>query len=270
LHPHSVAVDGRLVKLPLVGWVRMREAVRFAGRICSVTISRQADAWFASFVVEVVHEAPLRTDETIAGVDLGVTALATLDDGTKTFAPRPLRKHLKRLVQLSRALARKQRWSKNRAKAKTKLARLHRRIADVRVDSLHKLTTSLTRYRTIVIEDLKVSGMLANRRLSRAIADVGLFEFRQQLEYKAAMHGSTVVIATRWYPSSKLCSICGVKNESLTLGERVWTCLSCGTSHDRDVNAAVNLARYPESWAGSACGAEGAGGGHQTDAKPAA
>src|SRR5580704_14633589 len=129
-HPNAVAVAGKSVKLPKLGWVRMREAVRFCGRILSVTVSRQADAWFASFAVECAHEAPVRTDDSVVGVDLGVTALATLSDGSpKVEAPRPLQRNLRRLERLSRALARKQRGSANRAKAKLKLARLHRRIA---------------------------------------------------------------------------------------------------------------------------------------------
>jgi len=141
---------------------------------------------------------------------------------------------------------------------------LHRRIADIRLDALHKLTTKLVEHRTIVIEDLNVSGMLANRRLSRTIADLGFSEFRRQLEYKAEMAGSTVVVADRWFPSSKLCSVCGVKNDGLGLSERNWTCQSCGTLHDRDHNAACNLVRYPESWAGSVHGAGGAGDGRLT------
>jgi putative transposase len=177
---------------------------------------------------------------------------------------------LQKLRRLSRSLSRKQRGSRNRAKAKTKLARLHRRIAAIRADALHKLTTNLTRYSTIVIEDLNVAGMLANRHLSRAVADVGLFEFRRQLEYKTAMAGSALVVADRWFASSKLCSHCNAKNGSLTLSERVWTCVSCGTSHDRDVNAACNLARCAESSPAPAYGAEGAGLGHQTEVKPAA
>lgn len=270
-HPDAVQTDGKRVKLPCIGWVRMREEVRFAGRILSVIISRHADAWYASFSIEVEYEPEVRTDNTVVGVDLGITALATLSDRTpKTPAPKPLRRYLNKLKRLSRSLARKQRGSRNRAKAKTKLARLHRRIADIRADVLHKLTTNLTRYRTVVMEDLNVAGMLANRRLSRAISDVGFFEFRRQLDYKAIMAGSTVVVADRWFPSSKRCSVCGVKNENLTLSERFWTCASCGTSHDRDVNAAVNLARYPESWAGSACGAEGTGDGSDSAVKPAA
>ena len=270
-HPDAVQTSGAQVKLPIVGWVKMREEVRFAGRILSVTISRRADAWYASFSIEVEYEPPIRTDTTVVGVDLGITALATLSDGAlKVPAPKPLRRYLQKLTRLSRALSRKQRGSRNRAKAKTKLARLHRRIADIRADALHKLTTSLRRYRTIVIEDLNVEGMLANRHLSRAIADLGLFEFRRQLGYKAAMAGASVIVADRWFASSKLCSSCSVKNESLTLAERGWTCASCGASHDRDVNAACNLARYPESWAGSACRADGSGGENHLTVKPAA
>ena len=175
-------------------------------------------------------------------------------------APKPLRRYLHKVKRLCRALSRKQRGSCNRRKAKAKLARLYRRIANIRVDALHKLTTSLTRYATIVIEDLNVAGMLRNRHLSQAIADVGFFEFRRQLEYKTAMTGAKLVIADRWFASSKRCSLCDAKNETLALKERVWTCPSCGTSHDRDLNAARNLARYPESSPGAARGAEGAGG----------
>jgi putative transposase len=269
--PDAVTSAGRRVKLPLIGWVAMCEEVRFAGRILSVTISRQADHWYASFAIEVEYVPDVRADESVVGVDLGVSALATFSDDTpKVPAPKPLGRYLKKLRRLSRAMSRKLRGSRNRAKAKTKLARLYARITTIRSDALHKVTTYLTRYRTIVIEDLNVAGMLANRRLSRAIADVGFFEFRRQLEYKAAMAGSTVIVAGRWFASSKLCSACGAKNETLTLSERTWTCPSCGTDHDRDCNAAVNLARYAESSPASACGAEGPGDGHQTVVKPAA
>jgi putative transposase len=269
-HPDAVRTNGKRVNLPIIGWAAMREEVRFAGRILSATISRQADAWYASFAIDVEHESDVRIDDTVVGVDLGITALATLSDGSKVAAPKPLRRYLQKLKRLSRSLSRKQRGSRNRAKAKTKLARLHRRIADIRVDALHQLTTSLTRYRTIVIEDLNVAGMLANRNLSRAIADVGFFEFRRQLQYKAAMAGSTIVIADRWFPSSKLCSTCCAKNDSLLLTERTWTCVSCNTFHDRDVNAARNLARYAESSPASACGAEGTGREENFAVKPAA
>ena len=266
----ALNVDGKRVRLPIIGWVAMREEVRFAGRILSVTINREADRWYASFSIDVPYEPEVRRDRRIAGVDLGSLYIATINDGTKFSAPKPLRRYLKKLQRLNRALARKQPGSNNRGKAKTTLARLHRRIAAIRTDALHKLTHFLTRYQTIVIEDLNVAGMLANRRLSRTIADLGFYEFRRQLAYKAAMAGSTLVIADRWYPSSKICSDCNAKNEHLALSERTWTCRSCGTEHDRDGNAAKNLARYPESWAGSACGAASTGDGQQTGVKLAA
>ena len=270
-HPDAVAVDGKRVKLPVIGWVRMREEVRFAGQIVSVNISREADAWYASFTIDVPEEPAVHVLTNTVGVDLGVSALATRDDGTKIAAPKPLRRYLKKLKRLNRSLHRKQRGSCNRAKAKATLARLHARIRHIRQDALHELTTDLARTAaTIVIEDLNVAGMLTNRHLSRAIADLGFFAFRQQVTYKATMAGGAVIVADRWYPSSKICSVCDTKNDTLALGERTWTCASCGTPHDRDHNAARNLARYPESWAGAACGAEGAGRRHQTTVKPAA
>jgi putative transposase len=245
--------------------------VRFTGRILSVVVSRRADQWYASFSIEIEHTPPIRTDTTVVGVDLGITALATLsDDPVPVVAPKPLRRYLKKLKRLSRALSRKVRGSCNRAKAKTKLARLHLRMANIRLDALHKLTISLVRRRTIVIEDLNVSGMLSNRSLARAIADLGFYEFRRQLEYKAQMFGSTVLVANRWYPSSKLCSNCGAKNDELGLCDRRWECASCGTAHERDRNAASNLARYAGSSPASACGAEGSGRRSDPAAKPAA
>jgi putative transposase len=271
-HPDAVQVCGKRVKLPVIGWVAMREAVRFAGHILSVTISRQGDAWYASFSVDVPYDVDVRTDVSIVGVDLGITALATLSDASpKIPAPKPLRRYLQKLQRLARTLSRKQRGSRNRTKAKTKLARLHRRIADIRADVLHKLTTHLTRYRTVVIEDLNVAGMLANRHLSRAIADIGFFEFRRQLEYKAAMAGSTVIVVDRWFPSSKRCSQpeCGWINNELTLAERQWTCQGRGAIHDRDENAAKNL-EYAGSSPVAAHGAEGAGGEDHLAVKPAA
>ena len=142
-----------------------------------------------------------------------------------------------------------------RANAKLKLAKLHARIANIRRDSLHQLSTSITRrFHTIGIEDLNVKGMLGNRRLARAIADMGFYELRRQLEYKAAWRGGQVVLVDRWYPSSKLCSCCGYRLEKLGLDVRHWTCPGCGTFHDRDVNAAINLRNMAVSSTASACG----------------
>ncbi|MCC2957300.1 transposase, partial [Massilia sp. IC2-477] len=151
-----------------------------------------------------------------------------------------------------------------------KLARLHERIANIRRDSLHQLSTSIARrFHTIGIEDLNVKGMIANSRLARAIADMGFYELRRQLEYKSAWRGGQVVVADRWFASSRLCSCCGYKHEALGLGTRQWTCSCCKTQHDRDINAAINLKNMAVSSTASACGGEGAGLGREYKAKPA-
>lgn len=170
---------------------------------------------------------------------------------------KPHKALLARLQRLSRSLSRKRKGSANRKKAKAKLAKLHARIAAIRSDALHKLTTDLTRrFHTVCIENLNVRGMMRNRHLSRAITDMGFFEFRRQLEYKAAMRGGQVVVADRFYPSSKTCSDCGHKLDTLPLAVRSWTCPCCGTRHDRDVNAAINLKNLAVSSTVSACGEE--------------
>lgn len=159
-----------------------------------------------------------------------------------SFQTRSYSKLVKRLVRLSRSLSRKARGSNNREKARRKLARLHARIANIRQEGLHQLTTSLARRFSIIgIEDLNVRGMLRNRRLSRSIADGAFYEFRRQLEYKSGIYGGTVVVADRWFASSKTCSDCGHRLEALPLSMRHWVCPECGTYHDRDVNAAINL-----------------------------
>jgi putative transposase len=243
----------------------MRERLRWPGRIMGASVGRQADHWYLAVQVEVPdHVARLhRTSDGITGVDLGVSAAATLSNGEKIAAPRPLAAALRRLRIRSRRQSRKLeaakaaagirgpipkgRWlleSKNRTCGARALARLHERIARVRADFMHKLTTRLCREnQTVGIEDLNVRGMLANTRLARAISDVGFHEFRRQLQYKAKRYGTELVLADRWYPSSKLCSACGDRYATLGLGERTWTCAACGAHHDRDVNAAINLQR---------------------------
>ena len=151
-----------------------------------------------------------------------------------------------------------------------KLARLHAKITHVRQDSLHKLTTQLTcRFHTIGIEDLNVKGMMQNRHLSRAVSDMGFYEFRRQLDYKAASRGSTIVVANRWFASSKICSSCGNQLENLSLSIREWVCSSCNTRHDRDVNAALNLKNLAVSSTVSVCGEEGSDFNRKIKVKPA-
>jgi len=240
----TFGVDDNRVRIPKLGYVRMSEQVRFDGRILSATVSRRGDQWFISFAIETDDPSPTIKTKRSVGVDLGVKTLATLSNGEKIEGPKAQTKLLKKQQRLNRQLSRKQKGSKNRHKAKIKLARLHAKIADIRQDSLHKLTTELaSNYEVIHIEDLNVSGMVKNHNLARAVSDMGFFEFRRQLSYKCAKFGSQLVIIDRWYPSSKTCSACGEVSESMPLSVREWTCDGCGVTHDRDTNAAINIER---------------------------
>ncbi len=266
------SVDGSRIRIPNLGWVRMRETLRFNGKIMSATVSRVADRWFVSITVDAPDSLPPPHAENqgAVGVDLGISALATLSTGEKVEGPKAHKALLCRLQRLSRGLSRKVKGSENRKKTKVKLSRLHARIGNVRSDSLHQLTTDLTRrFHTIGIEDLNVRGMVKNRHVSRAVSDMGFFEFRRQLDYKAARRGGMIVVADRWYPSSKTCSCCGHKLETLPLSVREWTCPECGSVQDRDVNAAINLRNLAVSSTVSACGEEGSGSGRKTRTKPA-
>jgi len=257
-------LEGKYIVLPKLGRVMLAEALRFTGKIMGANVSREAGHWYVAVQVELpVCEAHIkRWGNGVVGVDLGISAAAVLSTGEKIDAPRPLQARLRQLRIRSRRQTRKLKAAKasagivgampkgvrlpvsrNRAKGARSLGRLHAHIAHVRADFTHQLTTRLCREnQAVAIEDLNVRGMLSNYRLARAIADVGFYEIRRQLHYKALRFGTLLVIADRWYPSSKLCSCCGARNESLTLGQRTWTCI-CGAHHDRDVNAAINLQR---------------------------
>ena len=250
-------IEGRRIHIPKLGWVRMREGLRFTGKVVSATISRTADRWFVAVNVDTHDLSPLPVAENqgAVGVDLGVLALAVLSTGEKVAGPRPYRRLLKRRQRLARSVSRKLKDSSNRRKDQRRLARLDARIANVRADALHKLTTDLSRrFDMIGIEDLNVRGMMANRHLARAVGDAGFREFRRQVEYKAPMRGGLVVVAGRWFPSSKMCSAGGQRRERLPLSVRHWTCTACGSGHDRDVNAAVNLRSHAVSSTVKACG----------------
>lgn len=254
-------VDGFRIRIPNLGWVRMREKLRFVGKILSATISRTADCWFVSITVDT-DDVPLQPfpTETPVGVDLGISSFATLSTGEKILGPKPHTVLLKRLKCLAKGLSRKQKGSKNRAKAKTKLARLYARIANIRLDAIHKLTTRLVNsFSMICIEDLNVKRMVQNRRLSRHIADMGFHELRRQLEYKTARRQSKLILADRFFPSSKRCSHCEHTITELPLSMRQWTCSQCGIAHDRDVNAAKNLVNYAVSSTVKACGGSSSG-----------
>lgn len=262
---------GATVTLPRLGAIRTHESTRKlarrldagTARILSATVSRTAQRWFVSFIAEVQRAIPARHARpgTAIGVDVGVKTLMTgVDDRGQVLTvkgPRALRSSLRKLRRASRACSRKVLGSANRRKAAARLAGVHARVANVRADALHQATTGLAaRYETVVAEDLNVTGMISNRRLARAIADQGFGTARRMLGYKTSWNGGMLVLADRWFPSSRTCSRCGWRKPSLTLAERTFKCDACGLGADRDVNAARNLLKLAASGAESlnACG----------------
>ena len=220
----------------------------------TVTVSHDAAGrWFVSMLVEDPTVQLLPVSGNAVGIDVGLTCLMTLSTGEKIANPRHERRDRARLAKAQRRLAKKAPGSSNRARARRKVARVHARIAERRRDGLHKLTTRLVRdNQTLVIEDLTVRTMVKNHTLARAISDASWAEFRSMLEYKAQWYGREVITVDRWFPSSKLCSNCGALQSKMPLHVRTWTC-ECGTTHDRDVNAAKNL--LAAGRAVTACGA---------------
>jgi putative transposase len=209
----------------------------------AATVSRDpAGRWFVSLLVEDPTVRPLPAVESVVGVDAGVTSLVALSTGEKVANPKHEQADRRKLAKAQQNLARKDKGSVNRGKARVRVARIHARIADRRRDHLHKLTTRLVREnQTVVIEDLSVWNMLRNHNLARAISDAAWSELRGMLEYKAQWYGRTVVAVDRWYPSTKTCSACGRINPTMLLRVRSWTCPGCGADHDRDINAAKNI-----------------------------
>jgi putative transposase len=207
----------------------------------TVTVSKDAAGrWFVSILCEDTI-APLDPAENMVGVDAGITALATLSTGEKIVNPKAERADRRRLAKAQRALARKAKGSNNRAKARLTVARVYARITDRRGDHLHKVTTRLVRENQVIaVEDLTVRNMVKNRSLARAISDAAWRDLRMMLEYKAHWYGRELLVVDRWFPSSKLCSACGAIADKMPLDVRSWTC-ACGTTHDRDVNAARNI-----------------------------
>jgi putative transposase len=222
----------------------------------TVTLSRDpCGRWYVSFAVDVPEPAPLPPAGAVVGVDLGIKDFAVTSDGQKVPNPQRLARRERSLARYQRRLARCQKNSANRAKAKAKVARAHRKVRASRADFLHRTSARLVRdHDVIVIEDLNVSGMVRNRTLAKAISDCGWGEFRRQLQYKAARAGRRLIVIDRFYPSSKTCSACGHLLAELPLSTRAWRCPSCGTRHDRDVNAAKNI--LAAGLAVSACGAD--------------
>ncbi len=270
----SIVVFPEAIQLPRLGRLRLKERDYLPAsgvKVLSATVCEHAGHWYVSIQVEQ-EQAPatLANRGPVVGVDLGVKTLATLSDGTTIPNPRHLKRRLKTLKRLQRAVSRKRKGSQNRKKAARRLGLLHRKIASQRANTLHQLTASLAKTKSvIVIEDLNVAGMLKNHHLAQAIGDVGFHEFRRQLTYKTAWYGGRMVLADRWEPSSKTCSGCGWVDEDLTLADRMFRCrnpqVPCGLLINRDLNAALNLSTLAGSSSESqnACGGGSAGRSHE-------
>lgn len=253
-----IQVKDGFIQLPRIGLVRLHETVPNQ-RIKDVRVTRKATSWFVSFKVEF---EPVHTvkGNVRCGVDLGIKTLATLSDGTVYPALKPYKANRTKLATLQRKLSRQVKGGRNREKTKREIAKLHARIANIRNDATHKLTSYLAKnHSELVIENLKVSGMMKNHCLAGAIADSGFYEFRRQLEYKCGWYGSQLTVIDRFYPSSQICSSgCG-NRQSMPLHLRQYDCQRCGISLDRDLNAAINIREYSEtaaSYAVEACKTE--------------
>ncbi|MEU3896494.1 RNA-guided endonuclease TnpB family protein [Streptomyces sp. NPDC045251] len=250
--------DGGRLSLPKIGAVKMKWTRSLPSRPSSVTVVKDAAGrYFASFVIDTDHTADQArmpaTDRTV-GIDLGLTHFAVLSDGTKIDSPRFLRRAEKKLKKAQRELTRKQKGSKNRAKARLKVARAHAKVTDARREFHHQLSTRLiSENQGIAVEDLSVRG-LARTRLAKSVHDAGWSAFIDMLEYKAERYGRTLVQIGRFEPTSQTCSTCGAVDGRKPLHVREWTCTACGTVHDRDHNAAINV-KQAAGLAASACGA---------------
>ena len=267
-------VNGNRIRIPNLGWVRMKESFRFKGKISSATISRTADRWFVSISVDAEElydkkesewrACPERGESQAAtGVDLGITTFATLSNGKEVKGPKALKRYEKQLKRAARSFSRKKKGSQNRQKAKIKLAKLHAKVSNSRKDAIHKLTHEIARdFGVIGIEKLNVKGMMKNHKLARSLSDMAFGEFSRQMTYKVLRRGGLLFKAKKWFPSSKICSAdgCAEKNKGLKLSMREWTCDKCGAAHQRDVNAAINLHKMAVSSTGTDCGASSFGG----------
>lgn len=235
------SIEGHTLRVPKLGNVNMTEELRFSGKILSAVISERAGWWFVSISVAMEQESLSHPGDSV-GIDLGLKTLATLSDGTVFENQRHYRKGLGRIKGLSKGLSRKVEGSRNWQKNTRALARAHYHVACQRADTLHKMTTYVARtYKIIGMEDLSAKGMLANHKLAQAVSDASFFETQRQLCYKSDAYGGMVQLVSRWYPSSKTCSLCGWYCADLTLADRVFVCHTCGYVADRDYNAAKNI-----------------------------
>jgi putative transposase len=233
-------------------------------KILSATVSYRANKWFVSLQIEEEQKEFSQAKQGVIGIDLGIKTLATCSDGTTYENPKALKKNLKRLKRKQKQLSRKKKGSKNYEKAKQKLVKLHYHISNIRKDCLHKITSKIIdENQVIILEDLKVSNMMKNKCLAQAISDVGLYEFRRQISYKAKWNNRKVIFVDTFFPSSKTCSCCGWKNSDLKLTDRIFECKMCDMKMDRDLNASLNLKQI---YTGSSSGINASGDGSSSNA----
>lgn len=244
-----ISVDKNKIRLPIIGWVKLAQKNYFPSdiKILKATVSERAGHWFVSMQVEEEIPDPEPREENIIGIDLGIKSIAVVSDGKVFDNPKTLNKYEKKLATLNRELSRRTKGGSNYNKTKQKVARLHYKIASIRNTNLHEISkyaVAKANPSIIVMEDLNVQGMMANRHLSKALTDASISELKRQIQYKAHWSGVKFVLADRWFASSKICSGCGSKKEKLKLSERIYVCDECGLVIDRDLNASINLASY--------------------------
>ena len=243
----TVEVYKKRIKLPKIGWVRMREALRYTGEIRKVVVSKRNGRWFVSILVHCdsnnyKHQPLLFDAKHPIGIDVGINTLATCSNGDTYDNPRPLKRFERKLTRANRSLSRKVYLSKNWHKAKAILSGVHCRIACIREDAHHQASTKIVRKASVIgIETLNISGLLKNRKLAKALSDSALSRFLTMLKYKADRRGIPITEADQFFASSKTCSSCGHKKADLVLSDRQYHCSECGLDIDRDLNAAINL-----------------------------
>jgi putative transposase len=249
----SIAVFHDSVQLPRIGRARLKEKDYLPTEgvhILSATVSEKAGRWFVSVQVEEEIEVPINAGRPAVGVDVGISKLAAISDGTIIENPKALARFERKRKRLQRSLSRKMKDSRNRFDAKIRLARFDLRIASIRRDAQHKATTMLAGTKSVIgVESLNVAGLLKSHCMAKQLADAGIGEFLRQLKYKTKWNGGTVIAADPFFPSTKRCSNCGTVKDEMPLSERTYKCESCGFEADRDLNAAINLASVAASWA---------------------
>jgi len=245
---NGIRIAGRRIKLPKIGFVKIKQSRAFDGRILSATVSRAASGkYFVSLCVETDKESLMKPNRGgQVGIDVGLKEFYTDSNGNTVANPRILRRLSRKLAREQKRLSRKLPKSKNRERQRIRVARVHEKIANIRKDFLHQVTTRLVREnQTIAVEHLNVQGMLKNHKLAKAIADVSWSEFFRQLEYKSELHGGELLKVDTFYPSSQTCHVCGYQNPlTKNLRVREWDCPQCGAHHDRDGNAAKNILQH--------------------------